>query len=545
MSPPARVALLVCVPSLAILSAACGASSSNSDDSAPDSAADAATPLDADGVDSSTTLDAGPSDSTVAIDASANDGTAVTSDAPADGPPLADVATVSSTACTLQSGSRIKIRWYESPDGGARIFDSMYDTVLDASCAPAITPDGTVRCLPVALNGGIFFADPSCSTPIYQQSDYDCTTPPYVGLTAYSGYCAAPTVAVYKVGDRLADAGMVYQGNATDCEPQPYANIYDYYALAPVADSAFVGGTAGTATAGYYSIGTVDFNDGARYCDSVNPFVDTRTQFLTQVAAMPDGTYRMLPASAPSAGFADSTCTTPATMTGSGSYESNACAPVPPYTEDINGCTEAITMRAIGAPIDAGWVTQYAPDAAIECVPSDPLPEGGAWNALSDPVPPSTFDLVETLPSGTGRVQELAWATDGGFRFVLADQGYDSQLGTTCSVTSSPAASASCFPPTPFAGGGLYTDGTCTTPLNLVTMPSQCIPSGFPAATTIAYVSGCPAPRMVHVGASYTGPMWQKVGNTCNDVGFPDDSFWSTIDDIDPSTFPQLTAVVE
>jgi hypothetical protein len=39
--------------------------------------------------------------------------------------------------------------------------------------------------------------------------------------------------------------------------------------------------------------------------------------------------------------------------------------------------------------------------------------------------------------------------------------------------------------------------------------------------------------------------MWQKIGNTCNGVGFPDDRFWSIVDDVDAGAYPELTAVVE
>jgi hypothetical protein len=525
------VGAVVCAPTFALLTAACGSGSDSANPGAADSAADAAAPFEA-GV---------AADSTTAIDGGASQ------DASPDASSLADVITTGPTTCTLQSGSRIKIRWYEAPDGGARLFDSMYDTMLDAPCTPATTSDGHVRCLPVTLNGGgVLFADSLCSTPLYQQSDFDCTAPAYVGLTTSTGTCTAPTVAVYKVGAELPDAGTVYQPNGTGCAAATWASIYNYFALTPVPDSTFVEGTAATAAAGNYSLGAVDFSDGARYCDALDGFGDSRTNFNAYTTLMPDSTYRMVPSAAPSSGFADSNCTIPATETDNGSAAATPCGPQPPYTEDIDQCTQTVTVRAIGAELDAGWVTQYgaAPSYPIECVPSGALPQGGTWNALSAPLPTSTFDLVETQLSGTGRVQTVTWATYGGFRFAQPLTAYDSQLGALCAVTSSPAPTAACLPQTAYSGGGLYTDGSCTTPLNLVTMPDSCIPSGFPAAGTLARIGSCP-PRMAHVGAQYTGAMWQKVGNACNGVGFPDDAFWSIVDDIDPSTYPQMTAVVE
>jgi hypothetical protein len=69
------------------------------------------------------------------------------------------------------------------------------------------------------------------------------------------------------------------------------------------------------------------------------------------------------------------------------------------------------------------------------------------------------------------------------------------------SRTATRGAGATCLPQTQFStASNLFTDGTCTTPLNLVSMQAGCVPSGFPAAGTIAYVASCP-PRIAHIGA--------------------------------------------
>jgi hypothetical protein len=39
--------------------------------------------------------------------------------------------------------------------------------------------------------------------------------------------------------------------------------------------------------------------------------------------------------------------------------------------------------------------------------------------------------------------------------------------------------------------------------------------------------------------------MFQKNGNACYQVGFPDDSFWLAVDDIDQSMYEPMTAVIE
>jgi hypothetical protein len=522
MATASRAAPLL---ALALLPTACGSGASGTPDAAsPDAAGDTSPPPD------SSALDAGPADSS-----------------PSDASSLADVIVYGPPTCTPQPGSRIKVRYYQAPDG-TRIFDSMYDSMLDASCAAATTSDGKLRCLPGSGFEAVLYTDMTCTTPVMQQSDYDCTTPAYVLTGVSAGTCTTPrTLAVYAVGAELpdagADAGALFVKNGTSCTPQPafVSTIYNYYALTPVADSTFVEGTAGTATAGNYSMRTVVYSDGARFCDYDYGFTDSRTQLTAYSTQATDGNYYMFPSAPEPAGFADSKCTTPAA--GAGTLV-DWCGPLPPYVTQLDQCTFLETIRSVGGAIDGGFGQDYAPDGSIECLPQ-PAPEGGAWNAVSPPLPPSMFDPIGMQPSGTGRLQTLAWATYGGFGWLEPDEAYDSQLKTACyAPRNSAAATAACLPTTTFNAGALYSEGTCTQPLYLVSMQQSCVPSGFPAAGTLAYVASCP-PRMAHVGAPYTGVMWQKVGNTCNQVGFPDDAFWSIVDDIPPSTYVPLTAVVE
>jgi hypothetical protein len=510
------------VIALALLPTACGSGASGTPDAAsPDATGDTAA-----AGDTSPPRDAGPADSS-----------------PTDASSFPDVIVYGPPTCTPQSGSRIKRRSYESPDG-TRVFDSMYDSMLDASCAAGTTSDGKLRCLPGTGNEGVYYTDMTCMTPVMQQSDYDCTIPAYVQAGVSAGTCTTPyTRAVYAVGGELADAGTVYQKNGTSCTAQPSfaSSSYNYYALTPVADSTFVEGTPGTATAGNYSMGTVDYSDGAHFCDYDDGFTDSRTQFVTFSTRATDGNYYMFPSAPDPVGFADSKCTTIAA--GAGTLV-DWCGLLPPYTTETDQCTFRETIYSVGGALDGGFYEDYTADGSVECFPQ-PAPEGGTFYAVSPPLPPSMFDPVGTQPTGTARLQTLAWATYGGFGWLEPDEAYDSQLKTACYAPFySAAATAACLPTTTFSALTLYSEGTCKQPLYLVHMSQSCVPSGFPAAGTLAYVGSCP-PRMAHVGAPYTGVMWQKVGNTCNQVGFPDQVFWSIVDDIPLSTYVPLTAVVE
>jgi hypothetical protein len=474
-----------------------------------------------------------------ATDAAANGPAA---DAPADDAPAeasdagsrADVITFGDPICTPQSGTRIKVRWYQGPEGTS-VFDTMYDSMLNAPCTGAPTSDGKLRCLPLGNSEPIYFADSQCTTPIMQKPDYDCAVPAFVGTGSYS-YCGSP-LAVYQVGAEEADAGTVYQGSATSCSPATYLPPYEYYALTPMPASTFVEGTAGKVTAGAYSMNTIDFSDGARYCDFQDGFFDTALNVLTYPTTATDGTNRLLPVVPPPSGFSDSHCTAPATIP-----VGECGGTVPVFSSELNQCTFVETVRSIGPAVDGGFELDYALDGSTVCNPAPAAPEGGTWNALSAPLAPSTFDEVLTQAAGTGRLQSLTWATVGGFRW-LEGSAFDTQAMAACSVPPNSGATAPCLPTTTFSASILYSDSMCTQPLYLVNMPQSCVPAGFPSATTVARLPTCP-PRLVHVGAAYTGVMFQKNGTSCNGVLFPDDAFWLAVDDLG-TAYEQMTAVIQ
>ncbi len=52
-------------------------------------------------------------------------------------------------------------------------------------------------------------------------------------------------------------------------------------------------------------------------------------------------------------------------------------------------------------------------------------------------------------------------------------------------------------------------------------------------------------PRAVHVGAAYNGKKYQKIGNSCYEADYPGQVFYEGVDDIDQTTFEELTAVIE
>ncbi len=427
---------------------------------------------------------------------------------PVDSGPASDASdagiTFGAPLCTPRGGTRIKVRWYQGPEG-ARIFDSMYDSMLDVPCAAVTTADGKLRCVPLTGDSGpVFYTDMTCKTPVMAKSDYSCTVPAYAATYAGDG-CTADA-SLYRVGAQQgADAGTLYQMYGTTCSPALYQPQTDYYALTPVPDSTFVEATPGKLTVGPYAMNTIEYSDGARDCIVDDGFFDSTSNIWTFPQTLRDNAYHLAPSASPSTGFSNSQCTTPATLQVAGCF-----GPPPPYAVDLDQCTFVSAVRSVGAPIDGGFQLDYAPDASFVCDPAGPAPEGGTWNAVSAPLAPSLFPPVLTQGTGTGRLQTLTWATVGGLRW-LWDQAYDTQTNAMCFVAADHAATAQCIPSTAFGAGVMYTEMTCTQPLYLVSMPTSCVPAGFPGANAVAELGTCP-PRVVHIGAPYTGVMFQKNG---------------------------------
>ena len=88
-----------------------------------------------------------------------------------------------------------------------------------------------------------------------------------------------------------------------------------------------------------------------------------------------------------------------------------------------------------------------------------------------------------------------------------------------------------------------YQDSQCTLEMDLANIDPTCKPAGYPTATTTAWLETC-QPRVVHIGAQYTGTKYQKIGNTCNQVDYPGQLFsakWTTDLDLAYEVYKNVT----
>jgi hypothetical protein len=541
---PMKTVVLV----FAVAAAACGGNGGNTSGAANADAGDGVTTTEA-GLDA-TVPDAQGEASDDAGDATvaeASDGAAPSADAPseaaygatdasadatdASGDAADDAVTFGDPSCTPLSGTRIKVRWYVGPEG-TRVFDSMYDSMLNTRCSWGTTSDGKVRCLPMGASGLIAASDPSCKNLVIQKFE-DCSGSQYARADAPNGCTVQSTI--YQIGDvEPYDGGTLYQSGPTGCAPS-FSFQEDSYPLTGVPDSTFVEGTVSKLTIGRYAMNVVDFEDGAHYCDVIDGFFDSQLQSPTADGTATDNQERLLPYGSVSGGFSDNTCMTPAAVVYGG------CGGPTSYDVLSDQCTGVATVRSIGAAIDAGGFEQiYTVDAGFACEPS----QEGPLNAVSDPISPGTFGPVLTQPSGdAGRLQDLNFATVGGLRW-RENAAFDTQTMQKCTVQSGPGPTASCLP-TAVGASPIYSEATCTQSVLVVDLRYNCVPTGFPPAGTVAVAEQNCQAKMVHVGGRYTGPIFQKNGNVCSQVGFPDEVFFLGIDDIDGGAFETMTAIVE
>jgi hypothetical protein len=440
--------------------------------------------------------------------------------------------------CTPRSGTRIKVRWYQSAEG-TLVFDSMYDSMLDVRCQAALTSDGKVRCLPLEqLSGVQWYSDAQCTMPAMPIRD-DCYLPAYAAVNANPG---CPTTAwggiqqtfsVYRVDAAQADAGPGFVASSGACVADNSAPTGTLYAVTAVADTEFAEGTLGQVTAGRYSMATVDFSDGAHYCGVYDGFYDSTLDVSTFVFGSLDQSRHLLPNVPGSNAYADSTCMAPAT-----GVSSDTCADAR-FALRYDYCS-GVTVYSVGAALDAGFQQELQPDGGYGCNPVTYAMQ--TWHAV-DAFPQSAIGQVVRHPVGAGRLQYLTYEADGQFRWRQG-AAFDSQTGTPCMVSGLSGATTRCLPtPALNATTHAFSDANCTQPIYVVNLPS----CAAPGANTIASAyDTCQRVKIVHVGPQYNGVVYRGSGGTCFLSSPPPGTVaYQGIDDIDQAMYPELTAVVE
>lgn len=128
-----------------------------------------------------------------------------------------------------RSGTRIRLRYLETPDG-ARVVTGVRDAQRDEDCAFQLAADGATRCLPAATELGAFYADAGCSQPVAIVSDcYDA--PKYLsGPGSVSCNTTIQRKKICLAGAKLASAYRFNDFNGT-CASTGASNGTGYYPI--------------------------------------------------------------------------------------------------------------------------------------------------------------------------------------------------------------------------------------------------------------------------------------------------------------------------
>ena len=136
-----------------------------------------------------------------------------------------------------RSGSRLKLRWFETADGtcdwGSRTF---HDAQRDEDCYITQWIDGSGYCVPTSA-GGAYYADAACSEPVMLSPQDPCsaTPPPYM-LTFQPSQCdmgAALGTHVYARGAKTTASPLWSLSWDGQCSQTSYFGDVDYYAAGP------------------------------------------------------------------------------------------------------------------------------------------------------------------------------------------------------------------------------------------------------------------------------------------------------------------------
>lgn len=125
-----------------------------------------------------------------------------------------------------KSGSRIRARFGETPDGAKQFF-GWHDNQMGIDCAFVLTSDGVYRCLPTPILYISYFADSSCSTPLLAVTA-GCNATASWGLTYDS--CSRPDRVFHRGSVYGVNTGYMKSGsNCVSIDLSNYASIYTFY----------------------------------------------------------------------------------------------------------------------------------------------------------------------------------------------------------------------------------------------------------------------------------------------------------------------------
>jgi hypothetical protein len=348
------------------------------------------------------------------------------------------------------NGSRIKLRWYTTPDG-LKTFKELFDSERNEVCSAQEFSDGKTHCAPGAAR--VVYSDAGCTQPVGIAPSSGCTGAGASPLPSYFAErvemaCGTQISRVFARGSQLSMTEY-HQKLASGCDPSPTQTGSDQiYALideVPAAALAVMTKTTPGAAAGRLAERTWTTTDGLKVPAAV---YDTELATECAVTASPTDAAAVtcVPTTASRALYRDDMCTQPEAEIATGCSTSGFID-----VADKPLCRAAShRYYRIGTAVPAQDPFRLASD----CEPS--TQSAGASYFL--PGAEVALPAIARAHGTTGHRLEPIYATLGELR-VRAGL-FDTMKGTECVIqTDVTTGNTACLPTA--VVGGFYTDASC------------------------------------------------------------------------------------
>jgi hypothetical protein len=411
------------------------------------------------------------------------------------------VGTFFPTYDLTRSGSRLKARFFSSPDGALYRY-GWRDTQLNVDCLILTGNDGEVHCLPYnMLYVGNDYLDASCTEPVVLTSSLCPSAPlPTEAYQADTASCPA-RYRTYPIGAEVTPSVTYYKSGTACSSSTVSANARVFRLGTAYSPTRYVRFTASNGTGTGVGVASFSMDDGS---SGVRSLRDIAGSFDCYVTAAADGVDRCIPSEAAwyNGFFSDANCSSRAWLT-----SQNSCGAPQFLRRELqsNTCRNLVTFSRSGPGIST-----YYYQSGASCS-SQAVSAGQAFWSEGATVPPSSF-AAPTAGTATGtRLQRKLMAFASGTSYW--SEFFDTQFNESCWVIQASDGTWRCVPLSGSTWASpWYADAACSVRLAYTTnVSASCSPRFAVEAET------CPSYRWrsYAIGAKHTGSIYTKSGTSC------------------------------